>query len=167
MQTTAQLSQVSSKGLVRIIPKQQSKNTFLLKKSILLLWCAWAVPSWSTRRHCGSREANRQAPRSLARRWLGSRYPLLRSLALALSLWEVASSHVLAALVPAALRISPGRREACESLVGEKESLRCELMPTTDWTAGIIRLERWWILHTLPCKAREKRQVRDGTFFLC
>ena len=98
MQTTAQPSQVSSKGLVRIIPKQQSKNTFLLKKSILLLWCAWAVPSWSTRRHCGSREANRQAPRSLARRRLGSRYPLLRSLALALSLWEVASSHVLAVL---------------------------------------------------------------------
>jgi hypothetical protein len=40
---------------------------------------------------------------------------------------------------PAVLRISPGRREACESLVGEKESLRC-VADADSPSAGIARL---------------------------
>lgn len=90
---------------VRIIPTS-IKNTFLLKKR----FCPQQSPCLGAsvmRRHCGSRKANRQAPRSLARRWLGSRCPLLKRRALTLPPWSVASSHVLAALArPRAPHIS-------------------------------------------------------------
>ena len=94
---------------VRIIPTS-IKNTFLAQKndsalnqSALRAWLGASV----MRRHCGPRKANRQAPRSLARRWLGSRCPLLKRRALTLPPWSVASSHVLAALArPRAPHIS-------------------------------------------------------------
>jgi len=79
--------------------EQQSKILFCFQKidscsSAVSLAC---LSGSVMRRHCGSRKANGQAPRSLARRWLGSRYPSSERRALT-------SSHVLAALVQAALR---------------------------------------------------------------
>lgn len=50
--------------------------------------------------------------------------------------------------------------KACESLVGEKESLRCVLTPTADF-AGIARVRD---SPHATLQARERRQVRDGTF---
>lgn len=80
---------------VRIIPNSQ--KYFFAQKIDSALQQSYVPGRFVMRRHCGSRKANGQAPRSLARRWLGSRYASSQRRALT-------SSHVLAVLVPAALR---------------------------------------------------------------
>jgi hypothetical protein len=162
VQTTAQPSQFSFRGLVRIIPNQQSKILFCSKSPILLS----AVSDWRAFPSCGGiadpERLKDSAPRSLARRWLGSRYPLLSSRALT---FPLASSHVLAALARRCSAYLQGGEKHVKAWWARRNRFAAWLTPTRRVLES-PGCERWWILHTLPCK--HVKSVRYATvFFSC
>ena len=107
------------------------KNTFLLKKSILLLLSKAGVPGRF--RHVTMFRGGIADPERLKDRRAAEPSTAVARISLSSSeelsprpfSLEVASSHVLAALARPCSAYLQGEEEACESLVGEKESLRC------------------------------------------
>ena len=107
------------------------KKHFFAQKSILLshLSLQACLSGSVMRRHCGAREVYQtETPAEPStRRWLGSRCAFSERSSPHPS--HLQSSHVLTVLARPRSAYFQNGQMACESLVGEKESLRRTLMP--------------------------------------